>query len=373
MNEQKHSSLPVILCFVLFLAAGLLLHLVLPDRERSDDENRYLAKAPRFTLQALFSGSFSSDFEDYITDQFPARDAWLDLKSRAERVGGKTENNGVFFCREDTLISRFPQPSEDTVQSCIRAVNALKENTGLPVTLALVPSAGEIWADRLPKNANTADQAALIEEICQGTDTGHADVLAALRQHASEPIYYRTDHHWTTLGAYYGYAATARAMGLTPQSADSFAPETVSTGFYGTVYSSSGVRWIRPDSMERWVPEDGVTLIRYDRPEGSVSPVYDSSKLEGKDKYSYFLGGNTSRLVISTGYPGGKLLVIRDSYADCELPFFFAHYSEIHVLDLRYFRQSVSAYAAEHSFDAILVSYSLADFVADTAVSLLAS
>jgi len=373
MNEKKRGSLPVILCFVLFLAAGLLFHLALPDRERSDAENRYLARPPKFTLRSLFSGSFSSDFEDYITDQFPARDAWLDLKSRSERACGKTENNGVFFCRDDTLISRFPQPSDEAVEAGIRAVNALKENTGLPVTLALIPSAGEIWADRLPKNADTADQAALIRKIYQGTDTGHADVLSALREHASEPIYYRTDHHWTTLGAYYGYAATALSMGLAPQSADDFAPETVSTSFYGTVYSSSGVRWVRPDSIERWVPEDGVTLVRYDRPEGSVSPVYDESKLDLKDKYSYFLGGNTSRLVISTGHAGGKLLVIRDSYADCELPFFFAHFSEIHVLDLRYFRQSVSAYASEHGFDAVLVSYSLADFAADTAVSLLAS
>ena len=128
---------------------------------------------------------------------------------------------------------------------------------------------------------------------------------------------------------------------------------------------------MKPDSIQIFVSAEDAELVRYDTPEGTVSPVYDRSKLETKDKYSMFLGGNTSRLVIRTAHAGGKLLVIRDSYADCELPFFFDHYSEIHVLDLRYYRQSVSDYALEGGFDAILVSYSLADFVTDTSVFLM--
>ena len=371
MKSRTRSVLPVILCFALFIGALTVLHLALPDLERSENENRILSGMPRFTLHALFSGSFTKDFEDYITDQFPFRDSWLDLKSRAERAGGKTENNGVFFCREDTLISRFKNPDETAVENGIRAVNALAENTGLPVCLALIPSAAEIWSDRLPANADTADQAALIRRIRDGVTVTTADVLSALESHASEPIYYRTDHHWTTLGAYYGYAETARALGLEPFGLERYQPETVSTAFYGTVYSSSGVRWVRPDSISIYVPAEDAQLTRYDTSEGSISPIYDLSKLETKDKYSMFLGGNASRLVILSGAEGGKLLVIRDSYADCELPFFFAHYSEIHVLDLRYFRQSVSAYALEGGFDSILVTYSLADFVTDTSVLLM--
>ena len=371
MKNRSRGVLPVILCFSAFLAVLTVLHLALPDKDRSENENRMLAKAPGFSLRALFSGSFTGDFEEYINDQFPFRDRWLDLKSRAERFCGKTENNGVFFGREDTLISRFKAPAETALEGGIRAVNALGENTGLPVCLALIPSAAEIWSDRLPANADTADQAALIRRIYESVDVSTADILSALREHASEPVYYRTDHHWTTLGAYYGYSATAAALGLTPRGQDAFSPETVSDSFYGTVYSSSGVRWVEPDSIQVFVPAGDAELTRYDTPEGTVSPVYDRSKLETKDKYSMFLGGNTSRLVIRTAHGGGKLLVIRDSYADCELPFFFEHYSEIHVLDLRYYRQSVSAYASEGGFDAILVSYSLADFVSDTSVFLM--
>ncbi len=371
MNKKKTGALPLLLCFAGFLLAGLLLHILLPDRDYSENENRYLTQRPGFTLKALFSGSFTDDFEDYITDQFPFRDRWLDLKSRVERFSGKTENNGVFFCKEDTLISRFPEPADSAVSGGIRAVNTLAENASVPVYLALIPSAAEVWHRRLPPNADTADQRGLIEEIYGGVNAIPVDILSALEAHSEEAIYYRTDHHWTTLGACYGYAATAEAMGLSPSPPEAFSPQTVSDSFYGTVYSSSGVRWVAPDRIETFVPAEGVTLVRYDSPEGSEAPVYDRSKLETKDKYSYFLGGNTSRLTIQTGHEGPKLLVLRDSYADCELPFFFAHFSEIHVLDLRYYRQSVSSYAEENGFDAILITYSLADFVSDTSVLLM--
>lgn len=373
MKNRKQGSLALVLCFTLFLALGLGLHLGLGDRAFSENENRYLAQKPKFTWKSLISGDFTAGFEAYITDQFPFRDAWLDLKSRAERFAGKTENNGVFFCSDDTLISRFDAPPEADVSNAAEAVRSLAENTGLPVYLALVPSAAEVWAERLPKNANTADQSALISEIYERCGVSTVDLLGALNAHRDEALYYRTDHHWTTLGAYYGYAATAEALGFTPQPLEAFTPTTVSTDFCGTVYSSSGVRWVEPDVIQTFVDAPDVTLVRYDTPDGILSPVYAEEKLRTKDQYSFFLGGNTSRLTVDTGHDGPKLLILRDSYMDSELPFFFDHASELHVLDLRYFRQSVAEYALEHDFDAILVSYSLSDFVTDASVLLMGS
>jgi len=371
MKNTNRSFLPLILCFCLFLLLGLALHLFLPDRSFSENENRYLTKMPRFTVKGLVNGSFTEDFEDYITDQFPFRDRWLDLKSRTERLLGKTENNDVFLCSGDTLISRVADPDPLQVDTALEALQTLRDNAGVPVYLALIPTAADIWSDRLPDYANTADQAAIIEDIYSRCGVNTVDIRSSLLAHRDQDIFYRTDHHWTTLGAYYGYQATAKAMGLNPVTADFFTPETVSTDFYGTVYSSSGVRWVKPDSIQIFVPEADVSLIRYDSAQGSSAPVYDRSKLETKDKYSMFLGGNTSRLVLNTGTSGGKLLVIRDSYSDCEIPFFFWHFSEIHMLDLRYFRQSVSDYLAENQFDAVLVNYGLTDFITDTSVSLL--
>ena len=146
MDKKKSGALPLILCFSVFLLAGVLLHLLLPDRRFSENENRYLEPAPKLSWKTLFSGSFTSDFEKYITDEFPFRDRWLDLKSRAERLSGKQENNGVFFCKNDTLITRFKEPAASAVAGSIRAVNALAEVSEAPVCLALIPSAAEVWA-----------------------------------------------------------------------------------------------------------------------------------------------------------------------------------------------------------------------------------
>ena len=366
---KRISDLTQILAFLLFLALGLILLIFLPRRTFSEQENRVLAQPPRFCLSDLVSGAFTQGVEDSITDQFPLRDGWISLKSRTERALGKTENNNVFFCREDTLITRFPQPEEKAVDSAIRAVNTLADTVKARVFLALIPSSAAVWSDRLPANADTADQESLIQRIYAGADCPAADILTALLDAREEEVYYRTDHHWTTLGAYYGYAATARAMGLTPAPKERFQPVTVSEEFYGTVYSSSGVRWVKPDSISRWVDPEGVTVYRDGEEE--PSPVYAEEKLAVKDKYAYFFGGNTPRMVIETSGAGGKLLVLRDSYSDCELPFFFAHYSEIHVLDLRYFRRSVREYAEDNAIDDILINYSLSTFLSDPSVFLL--
>ena len=362
-----------IISFFAFILLFTVLRLALPARSFSENENRYLDQRPKFTFASLFSGKFSKDFESYMTDQFPLRDSWISLKSRAERALGKTENNGVFFGAEDTLLTRMEEPKESSIRAGIEAINALKANTDAQVCLALIPGITEIWKDRLPANAVSADQKAIIDRIYAACDADTADIYSALTEHKEEDIFYRTDHHWTTLGAYYGYCATAEALGLSPAPLSNFSPETVSSDFYGTVFSSSGVRWVEPDSIEIFVPDTGYEIRRYESPEGELVPLYDRSKLETKDKYAMFLGGNTPRLVIKNGSGSGSLLILRDSYSDCEIPFLLAHYSEIHVLDLRYYRQSVKSYIADHEIDTVLVNYSVSNFVSDLSIFQLGS
>lgn len=354
--------------FFAFLLFFTVLRLVLPDRSFSENENRYLDSKPEFSFSSLFSGKYTEAFEAYMTDQFPFRDSWISLKSRTERALGKTENNGVFFGSDDTLLTRLEPVSESSINAGIEAVNALASQTEAEVCLALIPGSTEIWKDRLPANAVSADQKALIDRIYDGCDVLKADVYAALEAHKEEAIFYRTDHHWTTLGAYYGYCATAEALGLSPAPLSSFTPETVSEDFYGTVFSSSGVRWVEPDSIQIFVPDSNFRIRRYESSEGELIPLYDRSKLDTKDQYAMFFGGNTPRLVIENGLGSGKLLVLRDSYSDCEIPFLLAHYGEIHVLDLRYYRQSVQRYVEEHGIETVLVNYSLSNFVSDLSI-----
>ena len=234
---------------------------------------------------------------------------------------GKTENNGVYIGEKGTLIARFEAPDADRVKKNRAALEALVQKAGVPVYLALIPGAVEVWSDRLPAGAPNASQAELIADICAGTAARTVDVLGALSAHQQEDIYYRTDHHWTTLGAYYGYAALIRALGGEPAPAESFDRQVVSDAFYGTNYAKAGARWIRPDAIERWVAGDGATVLL----DGTApAALYAPDKLETRDKYAYFLGGNRGLSVVRTGHEGGKLLLLRDSYSDSEAPFLLA-------------------------------------------------
>ena len=291
--------------------------------------------------------------ETYITDQFFARDAWVSLKAASERVLGKTDLNGVFVCRDGLLVQRFANPDDDRVRANAGYIESLAVSAGVPVTLALIPSAAAVWQDRLPAHAQNADQQALIDEIYALTPSAaHVDVFSALSAHASEPIYFKTDHHWSSLGAYYGYAAISEAMGLTPSKLPD--PFLTRSGFFGTI----GLR----------VPAEAAQSVAVFENSGEQSAsLYDESALDKADKYTVFFGGNHPRVVIrSASASGGKLLYLKDSYANACAPYWTGSFSEIHLIDLRYYKKSIADYIAENGIDQVLVSYSLANFVSDS-------
>ncbi|MBR5708621.1 MAG: hypothetical protein IKX41_04470 [Oscillospiraceae bacterium] len=367
---KKGAPLAQILVFVIFIAAFAVLNLVTPARTFSEQENRYLAQAPKFSFSALFDGSFTESFEKYVTDQFFGRDLWVAGKARAEKAAGKTENNNVFFCADDTLVERFTEPDPAQLTANIDAINALVSNSDADVYLALIPGAAAIWSDRLPANADCADQLAVIDEVYSRVDAETIDLASALQSAADEYIYYRTDHHWTSLGACYASGRILAAFGSQAKTPQAYDPETVTTEFYGTAWSSSGATWVPPDSIDIYVPQGDAVVKNYPHGTEEDGTLYDFSRLETKDKYSMFCGGNTPRLRVETGNEGPHLLVLRDSYFDSELPFLLGSFSEIDVLDLRYFRTSVADFIRENDIDAVLVIYSVSNFSTDTSVFL---
>lgn len=360
---KKMSDWIQIILFLCFIGGLALAFLLKPDRDFSPVENRNLASLPAFSANALFSGAFAEAYETYVADQFPLRDGWTALKAWAEERSGKRENNGVYLCG-DTLIERFELADGGRqFLSNLRAVDRFAGQVDVPVYLALIPTAAEIWRDRLPFGAPGCDQAALLEGL--ETQAIQADMLSALSAHADEAVFYRTDHHWTSLGACYGASALREAMGKPPVSPDQWTPQTVSSSFLGTLYSSSGVRRITPDSIEIYVPEDGVTVTSYENGQSRPGALYDREKLLQKDQYAMFLGGNQPLAVIRTGAKGDRLLMIRDSYADSEVPFLLDAFSEIHLVDLRYYRQDLKQYMEENDIDLVAISYGLKNFAED--------
>ena len=358
--------------FAIFLGGLLLWHIVLPDRERSETENRTLAQLPTFTWEGLKKGTFTEDLEEYFADQFPLRDGWTGLKARVEQLLGKSEFNDVYLCGE-TLISKVETPDEQLVEKNLSYIQRLGEGAEATVTLGLIPSAAEVWKEKLPYGADSWDQRNLLASAGEITGLPTVDFSAALSANSDEQIFYRTDHHWTTLGAFYGANAVLDALRREPLKETDFTPETASSDFNGTLYSTSGIHWLTPDTMEYWVSEEGLTVTSWRTGAEEAATLYDRTYLEKKDKYSSFLGGNQPLCVIKNENvaDGSKLLLVRDSYSDALAPFLAQRFSEVHLIDLRYYRMPVSAYAAENSIDDILVCYSVQNFISDRNLVLL--
>ncbi len=361
MTKAYSRFLTILFC--LFLGGLLVWHIILPDAKHSEVENRTLAQFPKFSWNALVEGSYAKDVEAYFADQFPMRDAWIGVKARAEQAIGKQEFNDVYLCG-DRLVSAVPIPDLALVERNLASVQKLAGR--VPVMVGLIPSAADIWQEKLPSGAPSWNQQILMDQA-EAFGLKMVDFRAVLQRHRQEPIFYRTDHHWTTLGAYYGYAAVMRALGGEPLRMDMFTPETVSKTFYGTLYSQSGVHWLKPDAIEFWVPEDGLTVTSWRTGKPQPSMLYDRLYLDKKDKYSAFLGGNQPICVIENenGEKQEKLLLVRDSYSDALAPFLAQHYKEVHLLDLRYYRGSVAAYAETQGIDQVLVIYSVPNFITD--------
>ena len=359
--------------FCAFIGLFLVANAASPDVQFSQMENRYLQQLPEPSVETVFNGTFMSDFETYVTDQFVGRDSWISAKSSTERLLGKQENNGVYFCADDTLITRFDAPDQSKVTANLGYVEQFAQKAPGKVYFSLIPTQACIWADRLPGGAPNASQTEVLSQA-QAAVPGAvwSDLYTPLWAHKDEDIFYRTDHHWTSLGAYYGYAALCETMDITPVPLSDYTKTTVTEDFYGTVFSSSGVRWVSPDSIDIYVPDTGVTVTSHTfdskgNPVEEPRALYDYSYLKVKDKYSMFLGGQQPLAVVKTPHTDApKLLIIRDSYTDSLVPFLTAHFSEIHLIDLRYYKFSASEYMAEHGIDSALVLYSVPNFVTDS-------
>ena len=370
MSKKFNIFLSALFCS--FLGGMLVISTILPDKSFSDLENRNLSKPPKLSVESVKSGDFMADAEQYTSDHILGRDLWVSVKSWCERLTGKQENNGVYFGQQDTLINRVEAPDLAQLEQNMEYVDRLVSNLDIPVHFGLIPSSAEIWKDRLPAGAPTADEKAIIDRLYGMTRAEVIDLYGTLSQHAGEDIYYRTDHHWTSLGAYYGYSALVDALGMEPVALDSLTPTSVSEDFNGTIFSSSGVRWVEPDRMEIYIPEEGVEVTRFPSGSPEVGQLYDESWLDKKDKYSYFLGGVQPLCTVKTqNTEAPKLLLIRDSYSDSLAPFLTRNFSEIHLWDLRFNANSIQQYVEEQGIDQVVVLYSISNFLSDKNLFLL--
>ncbi|WP_152392928.1 DHHW family protein [Paenibacillus guangzhouensis] len=369
---KTHRNLLALL-LLLFIGVIAGLNVVMPVRTFSDSENRMLKQLPHFSLQALLSGTFIADFEKYVSDQFVFRDMWIGAKTDTDRIMGKKESNGIYLGKDGYLIQNFSPPAEEDVEEKVNAIHAFDQATpGLRKYMMLVPTAAALYRDKHPKYAIVGDEEAYLREIRSllHPTIRFVDVFPALYAARELSIFYKTDHHWTTQGAYIAYLELCKQMGLAPQREGEFNIRQVTDEFYGSLHSKSGFRHIQPDSIELYLPKNQEKYTVTSVEEGlTTNSLYAMKQLEVKDKYAVFLNGNHALVQIKTALANGKkLLVVKDSYANSFVPFLLKHFSEIDVVDLRYYEGDLASFVKERDIHDMLFLYNANTFFEDPSI-----
>ena len=363
----------IVTIFLLYIGGILLFSILLPDYEFSEKENRYLQPFPEFSSSGIQSGRTMKEMENYISDHLIFRDQWVSLKASCEKLMGKQENDGIYFGLDGTLLKKTNVENTDKWMENAEYINSLKRNVSIPVCFGLIPTASEIWKEKLPKGALTAEENQWIKKFYESLEVETLDFSEELEKHKSEPIFYKTDHHWTSLGAYYGANVILEKAGMEKVDLEDYESKVVAEDFYGTLYSESGAWWIEPDQIRIYVPDADKTVISNFTGNEETGKLYNYEKLTGKNKYAFFLGGNQPLCIVkSEGNTNQRLLLIRDSYADALVPFLSERFEEIHLFDLRYNRLSIQKYVEENKIDQIVVLYSFGNYIEDENQFLLA-
>ena len=355
-------ELPPLIAIAVILLGLSIASLVLPDRDFSPNENRYLQQAPRLNTDRIFSGRFTEEAEKYESDQIALRDVWMGAASSLQRMAGKQDIGGVYLGRDGYYFARLTEDDFDqaTYDRNLRAVRTFfDDHADLNCRVLLAPTPAAVLSELLPANAPVYDTALRHEQLAQTVGEDRViDARTALS--ALDQPYYRTDHHWTTEGAKAAYEVWCGATGHTYRDI----PLTpVTDTFRGTLYS----KVLLPDSAADTISlAEGVSVRSVDCDGAVTDTLYDRSKLAEKDQYAVFFGGNWAKVTIDTGAnTGRKLLLVKDSFANAFVPFLTEEYDTITMLDLRYFAESVPELMAEEGITDVLVLYEMSNFAAD--------
>ncbi len=366
-SKNFFDRLTVAVALILIVAFALALPL-LPKKDFSAKERRALAPFPTANIETLLDGRFFTSLSVYYADHFPLRGAFTALKATSERVLGKGENNGILFGTDGYLIARGEYESLTVAEQNLRAIRALADRTSVPITVSILPRATDVLTAYLPRGYDTA-RAAQIHETVAEILPENTDLAAPLREaaDAGDSVFYRTDHHWTTDGAYLAYVNLAPSLDITPYASEDFTRVTLTNEFLGTSFAKSGLASTTPDMITgyRYDGDDGYTVTNAETG-ARTHTLYDMDALVGDDPYEVFLGGNHARLSITDETHPEKptLLLFKDSFANSLIPFLARHFQLV-VVDPRYEPSGADALIEEIAPDRILVLFG-ADTVATT-------
>lgn len=381
MKNKLIKFLPAFV-FISFTLVFCMLFFALPKKDFSVNEKRYLAETPEFTFENLFSGKLVKEIDGdsslgtsgYVSDHFPLRSFWVGLNSYYNLSLRNTANSDYYFAKDGFIITK--PYSTDRLDTNIKVLNSFSES--MNVTLGIVPSAGYVLEDKLPKNHISYPDPAVYEKLKSelNENINYCDLESTMKAYYAEgnAPYYKTDHHWTTPSAFEAYKKLSENLSYTPANESTFS-KVQHNVFYGTTYSSSGYFLSEPDILETWKgeAEKNITVEIYEGADvKTFHSMFFENHLTEPDMYPVFLDGNHALVKIKNPEAkGGKLLVIKDSYAHALTPFLAENYSEIVMVDMRYYKESVTGLCETEGIEDALVLYSISNFCTDTGFAFL--
>ncbi len=312
----------------------------------SENENRYLQLLPKFKINSLIKGTYIEQIDEFLADQFPFRDKFMNIKTKFDKLLGKKDINNVYFGKNDYLIEKYNNPINSS--RIIETLNNFyKEINYVNLNLMLVPTSISINNNNLPKNVDYKNQMKQLNYIYDNISFNTINVYDILKeQNQYYQMYYRLDHHWTSYGAYYAYLEYSKANNINYLSINDFKIEEVTKEFNGTLYSKSNDYSKKPDSIHLFIPKEHNYEVEYVYSKRKTDTLYELSYLDKKDKYSLFLDNNHP-LIITTNKDiktNSEIIVIKDSYANSFIPFLVNHFKKVHIIDPRFYQEKISEY-----------------------------
>lgn len=348
--------------WVLFVIFGFFFFtfLLKDDKNFSKEENRTLSQKPKFTLTSFIDNDYQKEYESYSSDQFPNRSFWMQIKTNTEKFLGVKKINGVYFGKDNMLISEAANPSKNFIKRRIENILKLKNKyNDKYLELLLIPNKIGIYKNDIDYNV---DQEKLYNSFIDslGNDIVKINTFDILNKHKNEKIFYDTDHHWTSLGAKY-------ISDEFTKSNDKYDIYTSNDKFVGTLANKIAY-YKNYDEINLYIPQNDIKLyVEYSDDKNIYTSLYKLDKQFFSSPYDIFLGGNHSTVSIKTSSKNErKLLILKDSYANCFVPFLTSHYSEITLVDPRYYFDDLDKLIKEKEVTDILLLYNMNTFFDDT-------
>lgn len=325
----------------------------------SYNENKALADLPKFSFDTYKNRSFMNGISDYFSDHFVLRERFIKIKNSIEKSIGKTEINGVIEINGN-LVQTFKDVDYILTDRNLDSLNKLKQkNPDISFYFMPVITAQENLKDSLPRYLDVEDEANYINYCFRKLKSIEPiDVSSQIKENGY--AFYRTDHHWTTASAYSAYKSISNILGFIPIEQSKFRIKTVSDEFKGTLYSKTLNEDIAQDSIVAFYTD---TKLKFTVENKIYESLYFDEYLTQKDKYSFFLGGNHGICTVENPNAEGEMLIIKDSYANCLIPFLAEHYAKITVIDPRYCSYSQIQSVNTKEYDEVLVLFNVSGFL----------